>query len=255
MKLVVEMKTVLLKLRLLFYRSKQKLVIVTGADSSHFKSLYQLLDSLDVYEKNTKTIVFDLGISTKERDVIKKKFPNFELRIFDYTQYPSYFNIKVNAGEYAWKPVIINDILNEFKTSVCWLDAGNVVVKPLINLRKIIEINGFYSPFSKGNISDWTHSKTLKYLGVSDNKYILKQLNLNGACVSVNYNEINSRRVIQKWSDCAKNKDCIAPKGSSRENHRQDQAVLSTLVYKHLPKIGKKMMYKKLGFKTHQDID
>jgi len=255
MKLVVEFKTLLLELRLLFFKPKQKLVIVTGSDSSHFKSLYQLLESLNVYEKNTKTIIFDLGITTKERDIIKKYFPNTELRKFDYAQYPPYFNIKLNAGEYAWKPVIINNILNEFKTSVCWLDGGNKVIKPLISVRKIIELYGFYSPFSKGIISDWTHPKTLECLGVSNNKKILKQRNLNGACVSANYNDVNARSVIQKWSDCAKTKDCIAPEGSSRKNHRQDQAVLSTLVYKHIPKIGKKMMYRKFGFKTHQDID
>ena len=135
------------------------------------------------------------------------------------------------------------------------LDGGNKVVKSLTSVRKIIELNGFYSPFSKGIISDWTHPKTLKFLGVYNNEYILKQPNLNGACVSANYNNINVRNVIKKWSDCAKIKDCIAPEGSSRKNHRQDQAVLSTLVYKHIPEIGKKMMFKKFGFKIHQDVD
>lgn len=129
------------------------------------------------------------------------------------------------------------------------------MIKSLTSIRKIIELNGFYSPFSKGTISDWTHSKTLKFLGVSNNEYLLKQPNLNGACVSVNYNNINARNLIKKWSDCAKIKDCIAPEGSSRKNHRQDQAVLSVLVYKHIPEIGKKMMFKKFGFKIHQDVD
>lgn len=255
MKLLIEIRTFVLKFRLFFYKSKQKLVIITGSDSSHFKSLYQLLDSLAIYEKNTKIIIFDLGITFKEREIIKKKFPSFDLRKFDYSHYPAYFNIKLNAGEYAWKPVIINNVLNEFKTSVCWLDGGNKVTKPLTSLRKIIELYGFYSPFSKGIIADWTHPKTLESLGVLDDKHLLKQRNLNGACVSANYNDVNVRFVIQKWSDCAKTKECIAPQGSSRENHRQDQAVLSTLVYKYIPKIGKKMMFRKFGFKTHQDID
>ena len=255
MKIITELRTVLLELRLLFYKSKQHLVIVTGSDSSHFKSLYQLLKSLVTYEGNTKIIIFDLGITTQEREIIKNDFPNFELRKFDYSKYPSYFNIKENAGEYAWKPVIINDVLNEFKTSICWLDGGNKVTKPLILLRKIIEFYGFYSPFSKGIISDWTHPKSLECLGVSKNENLLKQRNLNGACVSADYNNLEVRMVIKNWSDCAKNKNCIAPKGSSRENHRQDQAILSTLVYKQLFNIGKKMAYRKFGFKTHQDID
>ena len=255
MKLLTEFRTVLLELRLLFFKSKQELVIVTGSDSSHFKSLYQLLKSLTLHEKNTKVLVFDLGITNKEREIIKDDFPNYELRKFDYSKHPSYFNIKENAGEYAWKPVIINSVLNEFKTSVCWLDGGNKVMKPLTSIRKIIEVYGFYSPFSKGIISEWTHIKSLECLGVVTNKGLLKQRNLNGACVSVDYNNIEARNVIEKWSDCAKSKSCIAPEGSSRVNHRQDQAVLSTLVYKHIPEVGKKMMYRKFGFKTHQDID
>lgn len=255
MKLIVFFRTIVLRFRLLFYKSKQELIIVTGSDSSHFKSLYQLLESLQMFEKNTKTIIFDLGITDEEREIIKNDFPKFELRIFDYSTYPKYFNTYLNAGEYAWKPVIINNILSEFKTSVCWLDGGNKVIKPLTSIRKIVELIGFYSPFSKGIISDWTHPKTLEFLNVSNDKDVLKQPNLNGACVSINFNNVDVRNVIQKWSDCAKLKDCIAPEGSSRKNHRQDQAVLSTLVYKYIPEIGKKMMFKKFGFKTHQDID
>ena len=255
MKLFTEIRTLFLDLRLFFIDSKQELVIVTGSDSSHFKSLYQLLESLKVHEKNTKTIIYNLGLTSDEVLKIKSKFKNFELRDFDYAKYPEYFNVKVNAGEYAWKPVIINTVLNEFKTSVCWLDGGNKVVKPLNSLRKIIELYGFYSPFSKGIVSEWTHEKSLDCLGVSNDSKILNQRNLNGACVAANYNNVAARNVIKKWSDCAKNKACIAPEGSSRSNHRQDQAILSVLVYKNMFKIGRKMVYRKFGFKTHQDID
>jgi hypothetical protein len=30
---------------------------------------------------------------------------------------------------------------------------------------------------------------------------------------------------------CSANRDCIAPKGSSRDNHRQDQAALTVLIH------------------------
>ena len=144
---------------------------------------------------------------------------------------------------------------NEFKCSVCWIDAGNVATKPLIQIRKILELYGFYSPFSKGVVSDWTHPKSLEKLGVLSDKKLLKQTNLNGACICANYNNEKVRNVINKWKQGALNKNCIAPEGSSRANHRQDQAILSTLIYKHLPELGEKMTYKKFGFKIHQDID
>jgi len=49
MKLFTELRTSLLKTCLLFFKSKQELVIVTGSDSSHVKSLYQLLESLAIH--------------------------------------------------------------------------------------------------------------------------------------------------------------------------------------------------------------
>jgi hypothetical protein len=41
------------------------------------------------------------------------------------------------------------------------------------------------------------------------------------------------RNVIRPWFECAMDRQCIAPDGSSRKNHRQDQAVLSYLVHRH----------------------
>ncbi|WP_397447158.1 hypothetical protein [Polaribacter sp. R77954] len=66
MKLISGLRAFLLKLRLLFFKPKQQLIIVTGSDSSHFKSLQQLLYSLTVYEKNTKVLIYDLGLLQSE---------------------------------------------------------------------------------------------------------------------------------------------------------------------------------------------
>jgi len=40
------------------------------------------------------------------------------------------------------------------------------------------------------------------------------------------------REIVVPWRTGALDKDCIAPAGSSRRNHRQDQALLSYLVHK-----------------------
>ena len=38
-------------------------------------------------------------------------------------------------------------------------------------------------------------------------------------------------KIIKPWYECALVKECIAPEGSSRENHRQDQAALTVIMH------------------------
>ncbi len=229
----------------------KEFIIVTGTDSSHYKSLKQLLSSIHLHEPFTKTIVFDLGMTLLERNKLKNRFKEIEIRSFNYSKYPEYFNVNINAGEYAWKPVIIIEILNEYRCSVCWMDAGNVITSPLSIIKKIMNLVGFYSPYSSGRISEWTHPKTLKFIGIS--KKLLSKQNLNGACIAINYKNNNVRNVVYKWEKCALEKKCIAPEGSNRNNHRQDQATLSVLAHKF--KIVNTIFSKYYGFKIHQDID
>jgi hypothetical protein len=225
-------------------------VIVTGADTTHYRSLYQLLSSLRIHEPDTRIIVFDLGLVDAERQDLNRSFPAAEVRIFDYSRYPDYFNIRVNAGQYAWKPVIICELLSELKYCVCWMDAGNIVTRRLFWVRKITGKIGMYSPRSSGSISDWTHPGTLRFLNVSND--LLQRHNLSGGCVSVCYKKTRARELVNRWKQCALTRDCIAPKGSSRKNHRQDQAVLSVIA--HQSGITENMPTSLYGFKTHRDI-
>jgi hypothetical protein len=47
-------------------------------------------------------------------------------------------------------------------------------------------------------------------------------------------------------------KNCIAPNGSNRQNHRQDQAVFSILFYKYLNTSSFSNNY--LGYTIHNDV-
>ena len=60
------------------------LVIVTGADSSHYKSLCQFLSSLFKHEPDIKAVVLDLGLTGHERSSLMGTFPSAELRLFNY---------------------------------------------------------------------------------------------------------------------------------------------------------------------------
>ncbi len=226
-------------------------VMVTGADRTHFKSLCNLLGSVAKWEPEMRCIVYDLGLEPDQRSDLAAAFPSREVRRFDYSRYPAFFNIRVNAGEYAWKPVIFAEVFRECRCSVAWFDAGNVLYEPLYRMRKVVQALGFYSPLAKGTIAEWTHPATLAYLKADE--AVAGRQNLAGYCVAANYHFPKAKRFVERWKDCALTKDCIAPAGSNRGNHRQDMSVLSILARQ----IGLPLFLSnfRLGFDCQQDVD
>jgi hypothetical protein len=85
---------------------------------------------------------------------------------------------------------------------------------------------------------EWTHPLMFDYFNVDRNEYgdkVNADATLVGFAVgsgSPVEREAVYQNIVLPWKACAEVKDCIAPRGSSRKNHRQDQAVLSFLVHR-----------------------
>lgn len=241
-----------IRFRLLFVKPLSDLIIVTGADSSHSKSLCQFLYSVNKYEPDCTIIVYDLGLSEDNLEQITGISAKFIIEKFDFSLYPDYFDIKVNAGEYAWKPVIVKEAMDKYNKPICWMDAGNVLTGSLNTIRRIINLQcGVYSPISDGTIEKWTHPKMLNHYSVPHKLY--KKPNRNGACIAFNNESRAARDILRRWAQCALQKECIAPSGSSRVNHRQDQAALTVLI--NLKGLDFKIPYRNYRFHIHRDID
>lgn len=223
--------------------------IVTAASSNHFRCLTHLLYSISLFEPTTPVIIYDLGLKAIET----KKLNNTacDLRRFAFESYPPHLNIAVERGQYAWKPVLIAEVLNEIRGSLLWLDAGNLIHAKLKKVRQTLADRGFYSPTSSGTIADWTHPETLKHLDVAPE--ILGKRNRNAAIVGFNANHDGIKHMAERWKECALDINCIAPRGSNRSNHRQDQAVLSVLAYQFQKQYGFFLEDSKLEISTHND--
>lgn len=237
-----------------FSYANSSLVIVTGASQNHMKPLLvTLLPSIEELvllptksKLNVTVIFYDLDDSPKAqvetRQTLAKRFPFVEYRIFDYGAYPSYFNINQARGEYAFKPVIIDKVVSQYQnissnlnSFVYWLDSGVLINKTLFgNEFEIAHSQGIYTPASKGPLKRWTVKGAAKYLDLDDEIYQNKSTRICSANIILidakNASIIDN--VIKPWADCAKHKACIAPSGSSRSNHRQDQSALSILLNK-----------------------
>ena len=207
------------------------IIIVSASDKYFYNSLVQLLDNLTSLNLKNKIIIYDLGLE----DWQIKELEKYQIlyKKFDFLEYPSFISIrdeKNKLGQYAWKPIIIYKTLLDYQNSILWLDAGNIIKNSLKNTFNTIILNGFVSPFSVGKIKDWTHQETLKILD-QDSKTTNKR-NLTGGFVGFNWENLEARQLAKNWAELSKQKEIIAPKNSNRNNHRQDQSILSIIANK-----------------------
>jgi hypothetical protein len=50
-----------------------------------------------------------------------------EIRTFDFSRRPAWVDVTVNRGEYAWKPLIVEEIVRDYGGLVFWMDAGDII--------------------------------------------------------------------------------------------------------------------------------
>jgi hypothetical protein len=222
-----------------FLKNKEKkiktnnYIIVTASDKEFFDSLIQLLNSINKYEPNAKIIVYDIGLEQNQIRELNEKF-TVEYREFLFHSYPDFFASRDSFGKlgaYAWKSAILSEVVKEYSDNlVLWLDSGNTISNPLNKLRYILSIKGFYSPISAGNVKDWCYKDTLKFLNPSDD--VLELPNLTGGLIGINTSNSQATDLLFEWEKYSAIEECIAPKGSDRSNHRQDQSVLTILFHK-----------------------
>lgn len=228
-------------------------IIVTGSSSNHELSLIQFIYYCKKEINNINIVIWNLGFSSnflKMIDLIIQKYRNIVIKNFNFTEYPLYFNINNNRGEFAWKPVIINITYFMYKKNILWLDSGCTISN---NLKKVFfDINKYncWSIFSSGTIEKWTHKGMLIYYNIS-NKFLKKKV-CSGGVVGFKWNSKIAKKVLNEWAKCALVKECIAPFGSNNTNHRQDQSSLSLLLYKY--NIFQNCPTNVYSIKTHQDL-
>jgi hypothetical protein len=241
--------------------SMTNLYIVTGASQNHFKSLKQFLSSTTASAApRIACYVWDLGLDSSSVEELKNTF-HITMRTFDYSKYPDYFNIQVNAGEYAWKPTLIYETMKELiaepgEKVLCWCDAGHFyrpeTTKYIVSIATRCKL---YSPVSSGYIRTWTHPKTLEYFGISSDDSRLNHPNRAGGQIGFLISDPDVQKFVKEFADCAKIKECIAPEGSSRANHRQDQAVLTILYYRFIESHPECLPIGTYVCDIHRDID
>lgn len=228
--------------------------IITISDSYFFDALTNLLTSIHKYEPKIEVVIIDIGLNEKQTVFLKNNF-NYKIKKFNFDKFPLFFkdyDLDGKLGSYAWKAPALFDEFYESEKNIIYLDAGCELRKNLNFLKFIILKNGFYSPESSNNIEYWTHPHTLKIMKAE--KSLLRKRNFSSGIVGMVIDKKN-QKIIDEWAKFSRNKDVIAPKGSSRKNHRQDQSILNILVHQNLKSYMIPRTHKIFGILKHQNKD
>lgn len=213
---------------------------VTACSSNHYGEFKPHIEDFRKNFPGKKCFFYDLGLSDEQINEVKN-MPDLEYRKFDFSAYPEHVHKLTN---YAWKPLIIQEMLSEFDGTM-WFDSS---VKFLGNLtNNVIELMSrhntgavFYLPSTGHSIIAATHPGMLEYFPMIKEGAVKDMLQAS-AVVYTNKDEV--QRHIMKWVViCALKNDCIEPPGSKlscgfhfpRDRfggcHRYDQSVQNILV-------------------------
>ena len=217
--------------------------IVTGANDAYFETL---LDFIQHYIEQgipcENLVIYDLGFNDANKLILESKAMthNFIIKQFEYAKYPDHVNLKKYYGlycSYAFKPICIyNEALVCQGKIVIWLDTAVRFSKT--DIHEIITSTikyGIYSPIGNtaGSIEsiELNFPQSTKAIGLTKEEHNTQLASRYACIIAVQYNNDCGKYILDKWYEYALTRDVIMPDGSSRNNHRQDQTILSALMF------------------------
>lgn len=210
------------------------LTIITGANAPYFDSLMtHLLPSIEKYEKNAYVIVWDLGLYPEQKNAVTRyladKYGRGEVISYPEKDLPAHYSIE--AGTYAFKSYCIWKTMCMCQTEqYLWLDAGCEISERLLAERNLMRLYGFYSPYSSTDIISLTHPDVMDAFASRLCHYEHKSM-LTGGVVGLSVQSRFAIGLLAQWYNESKVQALLAPEGSNKSNHRQDQSLLSLIYY------------------------
>ena len=233
-----------------FHEKSSDLLLVTGASDNHAIFSFNLLYSMILTDPYASILYIDLDLTLENRQLLSTHFKTIHeiqqkmdstgflaYRILNWNSFPDWMNLFKSGpslrGAYSWKVVPIYDAFKEWKGLLTWLDAGCMIVDRLSREFTLARRYGVYTPESLGDVHKWCYIRSQQFLL---EHHFVDKINQTapmgmGGVLFLSYQHPTARALMQRYIDCAYTRKCIGPIGSSRDNHRQDQSVLTLLAH------------------------
>lgn len=205
---------------------------MSAADAAYFRSLLQLAASLarHVDTHASRVVVYDLGLTTRQQERLRRSFPFVTVRTFDFAAYPEVVRIQDRMRHtLSWKPQILRTLVAGGPGLVLWLDSATVVCAPLDPVVAWTTQTGLYAPFGGAStVAELTHPATLAALAAD---HRTQSLRMRAAGVlGFDATRPDIRELVDRWADLSLDARIIAPPGATHANHRFDMSILNILL-------------------------
>ena len=216
-------------------------IIVTGCNDRYINTLIGFIESCKCNNINLNLLViynYGLTESNLHKLLNYKSAYGFDIVDFDYSKYPEHVDLNKYTGlycNYAFKVIsIYNECIKHSNKKIIWMDSANRFGLNSINqILTIIKNEKIYSPIccKEGTIEslELHYIDSIKHFGLENDLHLIPHR--SGNIIGVDYSDKIGNYIINDWYKCSLNKSIIAPEGSSRNNHRQDQSILTLIMF------------------------
>lgn len=199
---------------------KAKAVIVTGANTSYYGALLNLIGSVHFWDSTRNIIVFDLGLL---EDELRNLRSIDRVRVLDSP-------IKRELKNYAWKSSCLRTATETYGKTI-WLDAGSDLRGDPIVIDELLEKeDAFFVQGQDEDMSPWSFPTTLEFFETTKEN-VKGKYSFSGNLQGYVYDSQAYWEVLMVVEKCSLIRECIAPAGSSLANHRYDQVAMSSAIY------------------------
>jgi hypothetical protein len=201
--------------------------IVTAADHRFARTLWQFLASAERQglQLGHDVVAVDLGLTPADRARLVRRFPWCQRRAFDVRSYPPHVRDLTN---FAWKPILLADLVAACQGALVWFDSATLFHGPLDAIAERVERCGIFVLAGQTALGDCCDPRTLAMLDVHPDD--LRKPYRAGGAIGLDPKRPWIRELTDRWRACALVPHCIAPPGLDRRVHRFDQAILTALI-------------------------
>ncbi|GFS26707.1 hypothetical protein ElyMa_005223800 [Elysia marginata] len=189
------------------------IIFLSAASSNHYLELQGLLQSLHtnvfLLFKNFTFLVYDLGFTSKQRETLQK-FCRCKLLTFRFFAFE---NFATDLKKFAWKPYLVRAHLHQARVLV-WMDTSIRFYHNPAGLQRLFTQDigkfGVMVGYSVPDSCFTTCRSTYHWFGDEPCAYL--GLPIFQASVLIFHNDpVVHRLVVEPWTACAFNENCIAP--------------------------------------------